>query len=266
MSSAKLKLVRKLAQKKYREEFGLFVAEGMRFCEMALDCAEIEFGFYTENFLKSARQVELIARLEKITSLEKISAEDFQKVCDTETPQGILLVVRQKISAPQDLEKKSLVVILDGVRDPGNAGTILRTAEAFDCGIIFLDGAAEIFNPKVVRSSMGAIFHAAVTKMSCENFLSWANSNDFAITAAVLDDTAEKYFCHDFTKKTAVVFGSEAAGVSAKIFDAAKKIFIPMRGTAESLNVATAAGIIISEAARQTAIYGLEERKLSLEK
>lgn len=251
MSNAKFKLVRKLAQKKYREEFGLFVAEGMRLCEMALNCAEIEFCFYTENFLKSARQLELIARLEKISSTEKISAEDFQKICETETPQGILIVVRQKISSPQDVAKKSFTAVLDGVGDPGNAGTILRTAEAFDCGIIFLEGATDIFNPKVVRASMGAIFHAAVTKMSRESFLSWANSNSFEITAAVLDDSAEKYFLHDFTKKTAVVFGSEAAGVSQKIFDAAKKIFIPMRGAAESLNVATAAGIIISEAARQ---------------
>ena len=252
MSNAKFKLVRKLAQKKFREELGLFVAEGLRLCEMALNCAEIEFGFYTEEFLKSARQRELIERLEKISSLEKISLADFEKICDTETPQGILLVVRQKISTPQEVSKKSFVVVLDGVRDPGNVGTILRTAEAFDCGMILLDGAAEIFNPKVVRSSMGAIFHATSTKMSCENFLSWTSANGFELTAAVLDDTSEKYFCHDFTKKTAVVFGSEAAGVSQKIFDAAKKIFIPMRGTAESLNVATAAGIIIAEAARQS--------------
>ena len=249
--SAKLKLVRKLSMKKYREESKLFVAEGLRLCESALNCAEIEFGFYTENFLKSARQVELIAKLEKITRLEKISETDFAKISDTETPQGILLIVRQKLSTPQEILSKNILVILDGVKDPGNVGTILRTAEAFDCGIILLDGAADIFNPKVVRSSMGAIFTITAAKMSRENFLSLMNLNDFEITAAVLDDTAEKYFCHDFTKKSAVVFGSEAEGVSAEIFHAAKKIFIPMYGAAESLNVATAAAIIISEAVKQ---------------
>ena len=252
--SAKLKLVRKLSMKKYRDEFKLFVAEGLRLCEPALNCAEFEFGFYTENFLKTARQVDLIAKLEKVTRLEKISESDFAKISDTEKPQGLLLVVRQRLSTPQEILSKNILVVLDGVKDPGNVGTILRTAEAFGCGIILLEGAADIFNPKVVRSSMGAIFTMTASKMSRENFLSLMKLNDFEITAAVLDDAAEKYFCHDFTKKSAIVFGNEAEGVSAEIFNAAQKIFIPMSGAAESLNVATAAAIIISEAIRQSSL------------
>lgn len=251
MSNSKLKLVRKLALKKYREEFGLFIAEGLRLCEMALNCAEIEFGFYSENFLKSARQVELIERLEKVTRLEKISATEFEKISDTETPQGILIAVRQKLSTPQEIVTLPLIVVLDGVKDPGNVGTILRTAEAFSCGIILLDGAVDLFNSKVVRASMGAIFSATMAKMSRENFLSLMKENNFDVTAAALDSTAEKYFAHDFTKKSAVVFGSEADGVSTEILNVAKKIFIPMSGKAESLNVSTAAGIIIAEASRQ---------------
>ena len=117
--------------------------------------------------------------------------------------------------------------------------------------MILLDGAADIFNSKVVRSSMGAIFTVTAAKMSAEIFLALMKDFNFNLTAAVLDDTAEKYFNRDFTKKSAVVFGSEAEGVSAEIFNAAEKIFIPMCGKAESLNVATAAGIIISEAVRQ---------------
>ena len=249
--SARLKLVRKLSMKKYREESGLFVAEGLRLCEMALNCAEIEFGFYSENFLQTARQVELIAKLGKVTRLEKISATEFAKISDTETPQGILLAIRQRLSTPQEVVAKNLIIVLDGVRDPGNVGTILRTAEAFGCGIILLDGAADIFNAKAVRASMGAIFTITAAKMSRENFLALMTENNFEITAAVLDDAAEKYFCHDFTKKSAIVFGNEAEGVSAEIFNAAKKIFIPMSGAAESLNVATAAAVIISEAIRQ---------------
>ncbi|MBQ7629019.1 MAG: RNA methyltransferase [Selenomonadaceae bacterium] len=249
--SARLKLVRKLSMKKYREESGLFIAEGLRLCEMALNCAEIEFGFYSENFLQTARQVELIAKLEKVTRLEKISESEFAKISDTETPQGILLAIRQRLSTPQEVVAKNLIIVLDGVRDPGNVGTILRTAEAFGCGIILLDGAADIFNAKAVRASMGAIFTITAAKMSRENFLALMTENNFEITAAVLDDAAEKYFCHDFTKKSAIVFGNEAEGVSAEIFNAAKKIFIPMSGAAESLNVATAAAVIISEAIRQ---------------
>lgn len=254
MSNAKIKLARKLSMKKYRDGFKLFIAEGLRLCEPALTCASIKFGLYTESFLKTARQIELITKLEKVTQLEKISDAEFSKISDTETPQGILLVVRQNLSTPLEVVKKNLIVVLDGVKDPGNVGTILRTAEAFDCGIILLDGAADIFNAKVVRSSMGAIFNVTAAKMSRENFLELIKSTGFELTAAVLDDTAEKYFMHDFKKKSAVVFGSESDGVSAEFFNSAKKIFIPMLGSAESLNVATAAGIIISEVVRQNSL------------
>ena len=252
MSNAKIKLIRKLSMKKYRAETGLFVAEGLRLCEMALNHAEIEFGLYTKTFLKTARHVELLTALEKLTTLIEISPAEFEKLSDTETPQGILLAVHQKLSPIDEVAKKFLIVALDGVKDPGNVGTILRTAEAFGCGVAMLDDAADIFNSKVVRSSMGAIFTLPIAKLSRENFLASMKKFGVEVTATVLDDTAEKYFCHDFTKKSAVVFGSEADGVSAEIFNSTKKIFIPMIGTAESLNVATAAGIIIAESVRQT--------------
>ena len=255
MSSAKIKLIRKLSMKKYRAETGLFVAEGLRLCEMALNHAEIEFGLYTKNFLKTARHVELLTALEKIATMIEISPSEFEKLSDTQTPQGILLAVRQKLSTIDEVAKSLLIVALDGVKDPGNVGTILRTAEAFGCGVVISDEAADIFNSKVVRSSMGAIFTLPTAKLSRENFLASMKNYGVEVTATVLDDTAEKYFCHDFTKKSAVVFGSEAQGVSSEIFDSAKKIFIPMTGSAESLNVATAAGIIISEAVRQRSVF-----------
>jgi len=241
--------------KKYRAETGLFVAEGLRLCEMALNHAEIEFGLYTKNFLKTARHVELLTALEKIATMIEISPSEFEKLSDTQTPQGILLAVRQKLSTIDEVAKSLLIVALDGVKDPGNVGTILRTAEAFGCGVVISDDAADIFNSKVVRSSMGAIFTLPTAKLSRENFLASMKNYGVEVTATVLDDTAEKYFCHDFTKKSAVVFGSEAQGVSSEIFDSAKKIFIPMTGSAESLNVATAAGIIISEAVRQRSVF-----------
>lgn len=251
MSTAKIKLIRKLSMKKYRAETGLFVAEGLRLCEQALNHAEIEFGLYTKTFLKTGRHVELLTALEKVATLIEISPAEFEKLSDTETPQGILLAVRQNLATIDEVAKNFLIVALDGVKDPGNVGTILRTAEAFNCGVAMLDDAADIFNSKVVRSSMGAIFTLPIAKLSRENFLASMKKFGIEVTAAVLDDTAEKYFCHDFTKKSAVVFGSEAEGVSPEIFNASKKIFIPMSGTAESLNVATAAGIIIAESVRQ---------------
>ena len=241
------KLVRKLAQKKYRNELKLFVAEGLRLCE-EVPPAQIEFGFYTREFLSDERARRLVGRL-KI--LEEISSATMEKLSDTQTPQGILLVVRQKFSTFEEVAAKKIVVALDGVQDPGNVGTILRTAAAFDCGVILLEGSAEIFNPKVVRSSMGAIFYLPFVVMGREEFLLAMSSRE--ILAAAVDESAEIYYRHDFGKSSvAIVFGAEANGVSKIILDAARKIFIPMNGHTESLNVATSAAIIISEIVRQS--------------
>lgn len=240
-----LKLVRKLAQKKFRNELKLFVAEGLRLCE-EVPPAQIEFGFYTREFLSEERASNLVARLK---NLEEISPSTMQKISNTQTPQGILLVVRQKLSTLEEVLAKKIIAVLDGVQDPGNVGTILRTAAAFDCGMILLEGSAEIFNPKVVRSSMGAIFYLPIAKMTREEFL---NLCGVEILAAAVDESAKVYYHHDFNKKVAIVFGSEAAGVSKEILNVARKIFIPMNGHAESLNVATSAAIILSEAVRQS--------------
>ncbi len=247
MSNAQIKLVRKLAQKKFRNESKLFVAEGLRLCE-EVPPSQIEFGFFTRDFVADERSKALIERL-KI--LQEVPPSTLEKISDTQTPQGILLVVRQKLSTLAEVAQKKIIVVLDGVQDPGNVGTILRTAEAFSCGVVMLDGSAEIFNPKVVRSSMGAIFYLPLAVTTCDEFLSAMTSRE--ILAAALDSSAEIYSHHDFSKnQVAIVFGSEAVGVSKKILDVAQKIFIPMSGHAESLNVATSAAIILSEAIRQS--------------
>lgn len=242
-----IKLVRKLAQKKFRNELKLFTAEGLRLCE-EVPPAQVEFGFYTREFLSDERARILIQRFK---NLEEISLSTMEKISDTQTPQGILLVVRQKFSSLEEVLAKKIIAVLDGVQDPGNVGTILRTAAAFDCSVILLEGSAEIFNPKVVRSSMGAIFYLPIVKLSREEFL---NLRGVEILAAAVDSSAEIYYQHNFNKHSAIVFGSEAVGVSKKILDNARKIFIPMNGHAESLNVATSAAIILSEAVRQNAL------------
>lgn len=246
MSNAQIKLVRKLAQKKYRNELKLFVAEGLRLCE-EVPPAQVEFGFYTREFLSDERARNLVERLK---NLEEVPSSTMERISDTKTPQGILLVVRQKLSSLEEVTAKKIIVVLDGVQDPGNVGTILRTAAAFNCGVILLEGSAEIFNPKVVRSSMGAIFYMPIALASRADFL---QLRGVELLAAAVDSSAEIYSRHDYTKApVAIVFGSEANGVSKEILDVARKIFIPMDGHAESLNVATSAAIIISEAVRQS--------------
>ena len=251
MSNAQIKMIRKLAQKKFRNELKLFVAEGLRLCE-EVPPAQVEFGLFTQEFLSDARATALIERLSKVAPLEEVAPSTFEKISDTQTPQGILLVVRQKLSSLEDVAAKKIIVALDGVQDPGNVGTILRTAEAFGCGVVMLEGSAEIFNPKVVRSSMGAIFYVPVALASRAEFLQAMSGVE--LLAAAVDSSAEIYWRHDFTSaRSAIVFGSEASGVSKEILAVAQKIFIPMSGCAESLNVATSAAIILSEAVRQSA-------------
>ncbi len=247
----KIKLAGKLKQKKYRAETGLFLAEGLRLCEVAAESSKIRFGFFTGDFSENPRAKSLIERLKKIAPLAEISPAAFSKISDTETPQGILLAVEQKKYSPSEVLKKSSVVVSDGIQDPGNVGTILRTAEAFDCGMILLEGSADIYNPKVVRSSMGAIFNLPTVQMTRKEFLSSPDFSGIEIFSTTLDKTSEIYFTRDFTKKSVFVFGNEANGISEEIAERTKKIFIPMTGKAESLNVAAAVAIIISEAARQ---------------
>lgn len=252
LSTIKLKLAQKLRLKKFRNESGLFLAEGLRLCEMAPP-EEVVFGFYTPEFLETARAVRLVEALKPTAQLYEISAATFAKIAETKTPQGILLVVRQRLFEPAEVAKKSLIVALDAVRDAGNLGTILRTAEAFSCGVIILDESVDVFNSKVVRASMGAIFDVALARATRPEFVALMKSAGVEILAAAVDSSAEIYFEQDFSKKTAVVFGGEADGVSPEILDAARKIYIPMSGRAESLNVATAAAIIISEARKNFA-------------
>lgn len=254
-SSSKIKIAKKLQMKKYRQELGLYVAEGLRLCEMALDAgADIDFALYTEEFLKTERAEKLLKRLRDYTHIYKIPSETFDKISDTQTPQGILLVINQDLATPEKVvRKKSTLIVLDGVQDPGNVGTILRTADAFNCGVILLEGSADIYNSKVVRASMGAVFSLPVALMTRTEFIDFMDAKKFEVSAAVLDSSAEIYFYHKFKEKSAIVFGSEADGISKEIAATANKIFIPMSGMAESLNVSTAAGIIISEIERQRA-------------
>ena len=250
VANADLKIAQKLKLKKYRAELKLFVAEGLRLCEM-VNPAQIEFGFFTAEFLKGERQIKLVEHLKNFAQMYEIPMATFEKISDTETPQGVMLIVRQKLSTLEELLTKKIIVALDAVRDAGNLGTILRTAEAFNCGVVVLEESVDIFNSKVVRASMGAIFNLSMVKLSRLEFLNTMNLAGIEILAAALDSSAEIYFNHKFTAKSALVFGNEAEGVSAEILSTAKKIYIPMSGRAESLNVAQAAAIIISEATRQ---------------
>ncbi len=257
-SNRKIKLAASLRQKKYREKEGLFLAEGVRLCEMAAHSGwRILFGLYTEAALADERARILLEELEgRGCRIHAVPEGIFAKASATDSPQGVLLVLEQKKSTLEECMGKSgqpLLMVLDGIQDPGNAGTMIRTADAAGVdGVIFLEGSADVFADKTVRATMGSLFHLPVcTDAKPAEFLELAGSRGFHLYAAALDETAMAYHMADFSGKAAVIFGNEAKGIGERLLGASKKIYIPMFGRAESLNVSAAAAVVVYEAVRQ---------------
>ncbi len=257
-ANKKVKLAAALKQRKQREKTGLFVAEGIRLCEMAAESDwSISYGLLTGQLMSQQRGRDLTEKLSaRGVHLYEVPENIFAKAAGTDTPQGILLIMEAKNpSLPMQKagKDKPLYVIMDGVQDPGNAGTIIRTADAVGAdGVILLKGSVDAFADKVVRSTMGSIFHVPVyAGISADELQEFVQVQDLQLLATALDETAKPHFQQDFTKGTAVVLGNEGNGVSAAVLAMAQKTYIPMYGRAESLNVAMSASIVLYEALRQ---------------
>ena len=239
-----LKLVRSLQSKKGRIENGLYFAEGRRMADEALTYAydRIEMVLVSDSFVgKHSDYIRAIEEGGK--TLFRTSEKLFKECCDTETPQGIGVLLRMENKEPSLPDSKFLLV-LDGVSEPGNLGTIVRTAEAVGVdGILLMKGCADLYNPKVVRSTMGSLFRVPCMTGVAPEYLTECKRNGFFVTATALYDSVS---LADAVKKEKqmLVIGSEAAGVSKEVLSLADQcIRIPMAGKVESLNAAVAAGI-----------------------
>lgn len=168
---------------------------------------------------------------------------------DTQTPQGVLLVVEQKeLPLPAELD---FVLVLDQVRDPGNTGTLLRTAKSAGVQAVLLtQGSTDAFAPKVVRSAMGAHFTLPIVTLPEDEITAIAEQNRLAVWAAAAD-AEESYAEVDFSLPLALVIGSEAHGVSHQMMQSAAGLKIPMPGGGESLNAAIAGAVLMFEVVRQ---------------
>lgn len=237
---------------------GLFAVEGLRLAEAAADSGwQIRFALFTERGSEGGRAQALIEKLHaRETRVYLVSDECFAALAETDTPQGVLLVAER--SAAATLEglphvPRPLYVALDRIRDPGNVGVILRTADAAGAsGAILLHGCADIYGNKLVRATMGALFHMPfVAGVGEEDFLHWAAERSLRVYAAACDPEARAHFDTDFSVPAVVVLGNEANGVSPSLLTEARRVFVPMRGSAESLNVSAAAAAILYEAVRQ---------------
>ena len=248
-----VKAAAELKQKKYRQQRGEFLAEGLRTVEEAVAFKAAQQIFYTAT--EDERTLQLLEQAAYMQlKLTCVSEAVMKKMADTETPQGIIAVCRmQEQPLEQLLASGKLLLVLDRVGDPGNIGTMLRTADAAGVGgIILLKGTADIYAPKTVRSSMGSLFHVPVLSGVAEQeFIDNAKKAGYQLLVTALDG-ADNLYQADLKGRLAFVMGNEAGGVSASLLQQAdKRVFIPMRGKAESLNVAMAAGIVMFEAMRR---------------
>lgn len=262
LSNRKIKDTAALATRRGRQKQGRFVAEGLRLGEMAAAAADAGwktcYALYTADLASGERGAKLLDTLEaQGCPLYETADAAFRKACATESPQGILIVLEMKQNGLESLQNQGesapFYVVLDGVQDPGNAGTIIRTADAAGAaGVLFTKGSVDVYEEKTVRATMGSLFHLPVVSgVTVDELASWAQEKGLQLLAAALDETTRPHFACDLTRPTAVVFGNEGNGVSAALLVRAQKVYIPMYGAAESLNVGTAAAIALYEAVRQ---------------
>lgn len=249
-SNMRVKKVAALNQKaRERRQEGKYVVEGVKMFLEAPE-EEIEEIYVAEGFRKEACMEKLAGR-----PFETVSEEVFRKMSDTEAPQGILCVMRQKKYVPEDLlaAKNPLLMLLEDIQDPGNLGTILRTGEGAGIGgVIMSRETADIYNPKTIRSTMGSIYRVPfVYVSSLAEAAAQLKAGGIRLFAAHLKGKSW-YDGENYRKGSAFLIGNEGNGLREETAALADTyIKIPMEGRVESLNAAMAAGILMYEAARQ---------------
>ena len=233
------KQTKKLLSRSERNKTKLFIAEGQRIVEDAVAANVAEYIFVSDNY--SGTEYDL--------PVYKVSDKMFAALSDTETTQGIIAICRMTDYNIEETDCDTLLVC-DGVSDPGNLGTLIRTAECSGVGgVVLLKGTVDPYSPKVVRSTMGSVFRVPLYFAQAQDLAT--HLSDYAIVATVLDGSKDLYDI-EFPEKTAVVVGNEAHGVSKEVADMAQiRTLIPMCGNSESLNASVAGSIVMYEILRQ---------------
>jgi len=233
------KQTKKLLNRSERYKAKLFMAEGQRIVEDAVNAGIAEYIFVSQNY----------NGVEYDLPVYRVSDKMFSALSDTETTQGIIAVCRMINYNIEEIDCDTLLVC-DGVSDPGNLGTLIRTAECSGVGgVILLKGSVDPYSPKVVRSTMGSIFRVPVYFTDADVLKK--HLSDYSIVATVLDGSKDLYDI-EFPEKTAVVVGNEAHGVSKEVADMAQiRTLIPMYGNSESLNASVAGSVVMYEIFRQ---------------
>lgn len=255
ISNPKIKWLRKLlADRTTRDEAGLFIAEGIRLVEDAVTIGWQPVSlFYAEDLGQRGSKI-----VEAVTSPEKfvLSAELMQRVAGTDTSQGLIAVFTRPVYAQQ--KNLDFVLIADNIRDPGNLGTLLRSAASAGVLLCLVSPqSVDVWSPKVIRAGMGAHFHLPVQQLSWDEIEQTCLRRDPPLTVMMAEAEAEiPYWDANLNAPVALLIGSEAEGPSSEGRRmASQSVSIPMPGNFESLNAAIAGSILLFEAVRQRSKY-----------
>lgn len=236
------KYIKSLKTKKSRMKYRCYTVEGIKSVSDAVS---------------AGADIECIAVSDKLEQefdfpvVYRIPDPIFAALCDTETPQGVLAVIKMP-----DFEKKepqgNLYLYCDRVSDPGNIGTIIRICDAVNCGVILSEGSADIYNPKTVRSSMGSFFHTEIITEQNISCLENMKKRGYTVVASALHGKTVSYDEASYGERCVIVAGNEANGICSEILDMSDLcVKIPIWGKAESLNVGVASALLLYEARKQ---------------
>lgn len=250
--NSKIKNILALEKARERKDQNLFIIEGVKELSLAVESDyKINTVFFCPEIISSNDALEIV-KSEKL--LVPVEQTVFNKVAYRESTGGIIALAEQKQHSLENLtlHDNPLLLVLEAVEKPGNLGAILRTADAAGVdGVILCDPLADFYNPNVVRSSVGCVFTNQIASASSDETIQWLSKNHIGVFCTYLK-ASKPYYEIDYTRPSAIIMGTESIGLSEKwVNNSTQNIIIPMQGRIDSMNVSTAAAVVIFEALRQ---------------
>lgn len=265
INNSLIKQIIKLQEKsRERKITHTFVTEGMRELSLALKGNyQIMQLLVCENVIQQIAEVDFLKQNSQ--EVIQITEEVYQKLAYRSTTEGVIGVLKTKTHALCDLNLKtnnSLLLVAEAPEKPGNIGALLRTADAAGVdGVIIANPKTDLYNPNVIRSSVGCLFTQNIATGNTKDILRYLKKHHFTIFSAALQPDSLDYLQADFTRATAIVVGTEDEGLTQEWLELSdQKIIIPMRGEIDSMNVSVAAAVVIFEAVRQRTIGKVTSR------
>ncbi|WP_091412914.1 TrmH family RNA methyltransferase [Aquimarina amphilecti] len=253
----KIKFLNQLKEKsRIRRKENCFFVEGRR--ETSLSIAggyQIKQIYYCSSIISYEEVLVILGNAVNTIDLFEITIEIYQKLSHRSTTEGIIAIIQSKETLLKNLNLKTknpLILVAESPEKPGNIGAILRTADAAKAdAVLIANPKTDIYNPNIIRSSVGCVFTNNIATGSTSDIISFLTSKGINIYGAALQ-SSENYYTQDYTKPTAIVVGTEDKGLTDEwLNNTTKNIKIPMSGVIDSMNVSVAAGILIFEAKRQ---------------